>query len=148
MYTVTYRAMKRAAIALFSANVDKEGKFTTCFKHLLAQQRVQEYITKLIYDELQSTRSQTLRLSVLLTALTSKKGEAQADWDAIVERIHKPGEHGAPLHLKIKAYHVDLAWRQDHALAAAGRSGNEPFQSPPHHLICPIPTPMWSRHGS
>ncbi len=42
MYTVTYREMERAAIALFSesANLDKDCEFTTCLKHLLAQGRV------------------------------------------------------------------------------------------------------------
>ena len=44
MYTVTYREMERAVIALFTANVDKVCEFTTCLKHLLAQVRVQEYM--------------------------------------------------------------------------------------------------------
>ena len=34
---------------------------------------------------------------------------AQAEWETIAIRIHKFGEPGAPLHLKIKAYHVDIA---------------------------------------
>ncbi len=38
-----------------------------------------------------------------------KSSGAQAAWDAIVERIMNAGEHGAPLHLKIRAYHVDLS---------------------------------------
>ena len=37
---------------------------------------------------------------------------AQAEWDAIADRIHESCESGAPLHLKIKAYHVDIA-RED-----------------------------------
>jgi hypothetical protein len=45
----------------------------------------------------------------MLTAVTSKSSGAQAEWDAIVEHIMKAGEPGAPLHLKIRAYHVDLA---------------------------------------
>jgi hypothetical protein len=45
----------------------------------------------------------------MLIAVTSKSGGAQAAWDAIEELIHKAGEPGAPLHLKIRAYHVDLA---------------------------------------
>jgi hypothetical protein len=44
IYTVTYREMERAVIALFTANLDKECEFTTCLKHLLAQQRVQDYM--------------------------------------------------------------------------------------------------------
>ncbi len=51
MYTVTCREMKRAFIALFTANLDKECKFTTCLKHLLAQQRVQEYMSKQSYRD-------------------------------------------------------------------------------------------------
>ena len=35
MYTVSYREMERAALALFSANLEKTREFTTCLKHLL-----------------------------------------------------------------------------------------------------------------
>jgi hypothetical protein len=45
----------------------------------------------------------------MLTAVTSKSSAAQAEWDAIVDRINQAGEPGAPLHLKIRAYHVDLS---------------------------------------
>jgi hypothetical protein len=48
-------------------------------------------------------------LSVILTSTTSMQKIAQREWDAIAERIHKVGEPEAPLHLKIKAYHVDSA---------------------------------------
>ena len=68
-----------------------------------------QYITKRIYDELQSTHYRTLQLAVMLTAVTSKSSGAQAEWDAIVDRINQAGEPGAPLHLKIRAYHVDLS---------------------------------------
>ncbi len=44
MYTVTYREMDRAAIALFSANLDKKCEFTTCLKHLVVQPQVQENV--------------------------------------------------------------------------------------------------------
>ncbi len=44
--------------------------------------------------------------------LNSNQGKKQADWDAITERIHNAGEPGAPLYLKIKAYHVDLARKE------------------------------------
>ena len=40
MYTVTYREMERAALALFSANLDTTCEYTTCLKHLIAQPRV------------------------------------------------------------------------------------------------------------
>jgi hypothetical protein len=55
---------------------------------------------------MQTAHYNTLRFSVLISSVQGKK---QADWDAIAERIHRVGEPGAPLHLKIKAYHVDLA---------------------------------------
>ncbi len=61
---------------------------------------------KQIYNELQKTHNQTLLLSVLPTSV---QGKEQVDWDAIAERIHNAGETSTPLHLKIKAYHVDLA---------------------------------------
>ena len=32
-----------------------------------------------------------------------------AEWDAITERIHMSGASGVPLHLKLRAYHVDIA---------------------------------------
>ena len=54
---------------------------------------------------MQTAHYNTLRFSVLISSVQGKK---QADWDAITERIHRAGEPGAPLHLKIKAYHVDL----------------------------------------
>jgi hypothetical protein len=48
-------------------------------------------------------------LSVLLTSITSKQKVEQSEWGAIEKHICMQGESGAPLHLKIKAYHVDLA---------------------------------------
>ena len=50
-----------------------------------------------------------LQLSVIFTTVQAKQKGAQTEWDAIAERIHRSGESGAPLHLKIKAYHVDIA---------------------------------------
>ncbi len=44
MYTVTYSEMERAAIALFTTNLDKQSEFTTCIKHLLAHPTVQTFI--------------------------------------------------------------------------------------------------------
>ncbi len=57
---------------------------------------------------MQTARYNTLRFSVLISSVQEKK---QADWDAFAERIHRAGEPGAPLHLKIKACGVivDLA---------------------------------------
>ncbi len=45
MYTVTYREMARlaSAIALFTANLNKEFDITTCLKHLIARPRVKTY---------------------------------------------------------------------------------------------------------
>ena len=44
MYTVSFREMERATLALFSANMDKTCEFTTCLKHLIAQPRVITFI--------------------------------------------------------------------------------------------------------
>ncbi len=57
---------------------------------------------------MQTAHYNTLRFSVLIASVQGKK---QADWDANAERIHNAGEPCAPLHLRIKAYHVDLACR-------------------------------------
>ncbi len=66
-----------------------------------------QYLTKrILHDEMQTAHYNTLQFSVLISSV---QGKRQTDWDAIAERIHDAGEPGAPLHLKIKAYHVDLA---------------------------------------
>jgi len=44
MYTVSFREMERAALALFGANLDKTCEFTTCLKHLIAQPRVMTFV--------------------------------------------------------------------------------------------------------
>ena len=66
-------------------------------------------MTKRIYDKLQSVHYLTLHLSVILVAKVAKKQSAQKEWDAIMERIRRSGESGAPLPLKIRAYHVDIS---------------------------------------
>ena len=48
-------------------------------------------------------------MSFICTTSPSQFKGAIAEWDAIADRIHRSGESGAPLHLKIKAYHVDIA---------------------------------------
>ena len=68
-----------------------------------------QYMTKRIYDKLQSVHYLTLQLAVILVAKVSKRQSAQQEWDAITERIRGSGESGAPLHLKIRAYHVDIS---------------------------------------
>ncbi len=79
-----------------------------------------QYITKWIYYEQQSTHNLALRLVVMLSAVQSKISGAQAHWDAITEHIHNAGEPAAPLHLKIKAFHVDLASSTVERRAARG----------------------------
>ena len=44
MYTVTFREMERAALALLTANVDKKCEFSRYLKHLLSQQSVLRYM--------------------------------------------------------------------------------------------------------
>jgi len=63
-------------------------------------------MTKRIYDQLQGFAPDTLRYSVLI-----EFGHAQSErkWEEIVTRIHGSGDDDAPLHLKIKAYHNDIA---------------------------------------
>ena len=60
-------------------------------------------ISKPIYDRMQSCHYNTLRLSFILTTITSKTRVAHAEWDAITESIHMSGESAVPLHLKIRA---------------------------------------------
>ncbi len=66
---MTFREMKRAAVALISASLDKDCEFTTCLKHLLAQQRVQEYMS-----------TQRFRDCHLRMDHTQKKCDHQAGW--------------------------------------------------------------------
>ena len=44
MYHVTYNEMERAALALLTANMNKECEFTKYIKHLLAQPNVEKYM--------------------------------------------------------------------------------------------------------
>ena len=43
-YTLTFRDMEKAALALLTVNVDKECEFTRYLKHLRAQANVQRYM--------------------------------------------------------------------------------------------------------
>ena len=54
-----------------------------------------QYITKRIYDKLQSVHYLTLHLSVILVAKVAKQQAAQKEWDAIAEHIRGSGESGA-----------------------------------------------------
>ena len=51
MYHVTYSEMERAAIALLTANVNKECEFTRYLKHLLAQPNFEKYMRGQKYQE-------------------------------------------------------------------------------------------------
>ena len=51
MYTVTFREMERAAIALLTANVDKKCEFTRYLRRLLAQPSVWKYMESQGYLE-------------------------------------------------------------------------------------------------
>ena len=44
MYTVTFREMEKAALALLTANTEKQCEFSTYIGHLLSQPSVQEYL--------------------------------------------------------------------------------------------------------
>ena len=61
---------------------------------------------------MQSFHYRTQQLSFICNTIPFRR--PHAEWDAIADRIHRSGESGAPLHLKIKAYHVDIA--RDEAL--------------------------------
>ena len=71
-----------------------------------------QVFTKRTCDKLQPLDDRTLQLPVIVTTVPSKQNGVQTEWDdmiAIVERIHRSGEPGAPLHLKIKVFHVYIA---------------------------------------
>ena len=56
-----------------------------------------QYITKRIYDKLQSVHYLTLHLSVIFTSVRAKQHHAaQKEWDAIAERIRGSGVRPAP----------------------------------------------------
>ena len=44
MYTVTFREMEKAALALLTANVEKKCEFSTYIKHLLSWPTVLRYM--------------------------------------------------------------------------------------------------------
>ena len=67
-----------------------------------------QYFTKRTCDKIQSLHDRTLQLSAIFTSVLSKQKGVQNDWDAIAERLHRSCEPGAPLHLQVKAYHVDI----------------------------------------
>ena len=68
-----------------------------------------QVFTKRTWDKIQSVDDRTLQLSVVVTTVPSKQNAVQTEWDAIAERIYRSGEPGAPLHLRIMAFHVDIA---------------------------------------
>ena len=68
-----------------------------------------QVFTKRTWDKLQSLDNRTLQLTVIITTVPSKQKGVQTEWDAIAERINRSGEPGAPLHLRIKAFRVDIA---------------------------------------
>ena len=45
MYTVTFREMEKAALALLTADVEKKCEFSTYIGHLLSQPTVQAYVS-------------------------------------------------------------------------------------------------------
>ena len=47
MYTVTFRKMEKAALALLTAIVDKKCEFSRYFKHLLSQPTILNYMTSM-----------------------------------------------------------------------------------------------------
>ena len=51
MYSVTFREMEKAALALLTANVDKKCDFTRYLKHLPAQTNVQKYMKSDVFEE-------------------------------------------------------------------------------------------------
>ena len=51
MYTVTFREMEKAALALLTANVDKKCEFTRYLKHLLSQPSVRIFMESEGYME-------------------------------------------------------------------------------------------------
>ena len=63
-------------------------------------------MTKRIYDQLQEFDWDTLRYSVVILV---GHNNSEREWDEIVMRIQGSGDEDAPLHLKIKAYHDDIA---------------------------------------
>ncbi len=63
-------------------------------------------MTKRIYDQLQEFDWDTLRYSVVILVAHNT---SERERDEIVMRIHGSDDEDAPLHLKIKAYHDNIA---------------------------------------
>ena len=68
-----------------------------------------QVFTKRTWDKIQSVDDRTLLLSVVTSTIPSKQNAVQCEWDAVAERIMRSGEPGAPLHLRLRAFHVDIA---------------------------------------
>jgi hypothetical protein len=127
MYTVTYREMERAVIALFTANVDKVCEFTTCLKHLLAQVRVQEYM-----------RLQRYRDGLL--PIDQAQCDHQAGWRNFCLKVfekepnicsnHITGKHYCFTTLRVTATHalINRHCRRQYIARAIFRRGRPPGQ--------------------
>ncbi len=95
-------------------------------------------MTKCIYDQLQEFDRDTLRYSVVILV---GHNNSESKWDEIVMRIHGSGDEDAPLHLKIKAYHDDIA-RGGHTNYQIDSVGGEE-DSDPTPVVPEFPQPRW-----
>jgi hypothetical protein len=68
----------------------------------------QQVLTKAIYDDMQDFHCKTLLCSVAM-AWKPLGDEVPQLLEDLVQTVHRSGCDGAPLHLKIKAYHDDVA---------------------------------------
>ena len=65
-----------------------------------------QVLTKPIYDEIQDFHSKTLLYTIPMLLACDK---ALKRFEDLVDIVDRCGYDGAPLHLKIKAYHADVA---------------------------------------
>ena len=117
---VDWRDMKHecppsATIGTFTGSlvalIDQLGREHRTFlaKHVANLFPSRQVFTKRTWDKIQSVDDRTLLLSVVTSTNPSKQNALQSEWDATVDRIMGSGEPGAPLHLRLKAFHVDIA---------------------------------------
>jgi hypothetical protein len=92
-------------------------------------------MTKCIYDQLQEFDRYTPQYSVVILVAHNN---SERKWDEIVMHIHGSVEEDAPLHLKIKAYHDDIA--RGHAGDQIECVGGEE-DSDSKHVVPQIPEP-------
>ena len=69
----------------------------------------QQVLTKAVYDDMQDFHCKTLLCSCIMAWRPKNDDKTPQIFEDLVQALDHSGCDGAPLHLKIKAYHADVA---------------------------------------